>query len=332
VEYGAILELARDHLDAERPNRPRQLLLQVATTPAMMRAQTTLGRLLPGGRIPGFVSRLVSGELPEVDKPQPQSLAKLPPLPSGLPSRGEVDLLEGCAMRVLFPRVHQATRRLLARIGYSVRTASGACCGALHAHNGDLDGARRRARELIAALPGDRPIIINSAGCGSTIKEYAHLLDGDETGRSFAARAMDLSEFLLQEGMVDHLAQADRLQGRRVTYHDACHLAHGQRVWDAPRTLIRAIPGVEYAELPEADTCCGSAGIYNITQPAMARRLLDRKVGNIAHTDAEIVALGNPGCHAWMAQGVRERFGDRRHVLHTAELLEAAFTGLDAFR
>jgi glycolate oxidase iron-sulfur subunit len=159
------------------------------------------------------------------------------------------------------------------------------------------------------------------------MKEYANLI-GPECA-NVAGRTFDLSEFLLKHGLLDELAKAPGLGGVTVTYHDACHLSHGQKITSPPRELIQAIPNSNYVELPESMMCCGSAGVYNVLQPDMARRLLDRKVGHIQETHAEIVATGNPGCHAWIAQGCREQ--KSAQVMHTAELLEAAFVGLDGF-
>jgi glycolate oxidase iron-sulfur subunit len=290
-----------------------------------------MGKLLPGRKVPGFVSRALSGQAAEADRPTPQRPANLPPLDeTKLPAvKSEVYLLEGCAMRVLYPRVHQATRRLLRRTGYTVRETSQGCCGALHAHNGHLDDARKMGHDLVRSMPDDLPVVVNSAGCGSTMKEYGHLL-GEEAGESYARRTQDASEFLLANGLLDALVNAPGFSNR-TTYHDACHLAHGQRITQQPRKLVKAIPGIQYVELPEADTCCGSAGIYNVTQPALARQLVERKYANIEQTAATLVATGNPGCHAWIAQAAREH-GETVRVLHTMELLEAAFVGLDHFQ
>lgn len=329
VEYGAILEMARDHLEGQREQRGKTALLATTTKPGLLKTNLVLGKLWPGTRLPGFVSRLVSGHAPEADKPEAQAPASLPLLNEATlpPVKGEVYLLEGCAMRVLYPRVHQATRRLLRRVGYVVRETSQGCCGALHAHNGHLDEARGMARDLMKAMPEDLPVVVNSAGCGSTMKEYSHLV-GPEA-EPFATRVKDVSEFLLGHGLLEALAKAPGFADR-VTYHDACHLAHGQRITQEPRKLVKAIPGIEFVELPEADTCCGSAGVYNVTQPELARKLLERKYANVAATGAGIVATGNPGCHAWIAQAAREH-GRHVRVLHTMELLEAAFVGLDSF-
>jgi glycolate oxidase iron-sulfur subunit len=329
VEYGAILEIARDKIEQEWPQRAKASLLASTTRPNVLRTQLMLGGLLPGRKIPSILSRLISGEAPEADKPVAQKLANYPPLDeSSLPEvKGEVVLLEGCAMRVLFPRVHQATRRLLRRVGFVVRDVPQGCCGAMHAHNGYLNEARDMGSQLVNALPEDLPLIVNSAGCGSTIKEYGHLLES-ESGAALAKRTYDASEFLLANGLLAALAHAPGIEAV-ATYHDACHLAHGQRITQPPRSLLLGVPKLSVVPLPEADMCCGSAGIYNVTQPKLARTLLDRKYANIAATGATLVATGNPGCHAWIEQAAREA-GNEVRVLHTMELLEAAFSGLPA--
>ncbi|AIE85110.1 (Fe-S)-binding protein [Fimbriimonas ginsengisoli] len=332
VEYGAILELARDLIEQEKPELSKKALLASTSSPTILKTQLALGHLLPGRRIPGPIGRWFSGgEAPEADRPAPQATADFPPLDEGAlpPVRGEVYLLEGCAMRVLFPRVHQATRRLLRRIGFVVREVEQGCCGSFHAHNGYLDKAREYAAELMKSMPDDLPVVVDSAGCGSTMKEYGFVREGDPAAGAFAARVKDASEFLFANGLLEALAKAPGVH-ERVTYHDACHLSHSQQITAAPRQLVQAIPGIEYIELPEAEMCCGSAGIYNVTQPQMARTLVERKYDNIASTGARIVAMGNPGCHAWIAQAAREH-GESIGVLHTAELLEAAFVGLNAF-
>lgn len=318
VEYGLILELARDELNRRHPNVARNGLISLTTSKAALRANLAAGKLWPGSRVPGFVSRLLSGTAAEVDKPIAQSKADYPPLNGDIFAAGQVFLLKGCAMDVLFGRVQQATERLIHRAGFGITETQQDCCGAMHAHNGQMEKAAWLAERLIESFSGDQPIVVNSAGCGSTMKEYSD--------RQFASRVVDLSEFLLAQDFTTALANATELQGLTVTYHDACHLAHGQQVREAPRSLIKAIPGIRYVELPEADTCCGSAGIYNVTQPKLARQLLERKWKHIAETGAEIVATGNPGCHAWIEQAAREH-GRTVRVVHTAELLEAAFSG-----
>lgn len=306
VRYGTILEMARDRIGTTIPKRA---LLDATAQPWRLR----LSQLYPGKRMPALVSRLVSGEAPEADLPRPEPVPAYPPLEDLPPVRGEVYLLEGCAMRVLYPGVHVALRRMLRRVGLAVREVPvQGCCGSIYAHNGELAQGILLAKKLASQLRGDLPVIVDSAGCGSWMKESA-----------FRRRAFDASEFLLREGLSEVLAKGGL--DATVTYHDACHLAHGQGIRSAPRELLAAIPGVRLVELEEADTCCGSAGIYNVTQPKLARALLERKWANVAATGAEIVALGNPGCHAWIAQAAREH-GGRVRVRHTLEVLDWALS------
>jgi glycolate oxidase iron-sulfur subunit len=273
-----------------------------------------------------LLSRLLSGEKAEAERPVAQA-NRLPSWdPTAMPPIvGEVYLLEGCAMRVLFPRVHEATRRLLRRVGYTVREVDQGCCGALHAHGGLLDEAQTMAHNLMSAFHEPLPIVVNSAGCGSTMKHYDQLIATPQAVE-FGHRVFDISQFLLKNGLAKLLTQSPGVD-ETVTYHDACHLAHGQAIRSEPRELIQSIPRIRFQELTEADTCCGSAGTYNITQPKMARKLVERKYHHIERTGASIVATGNPGCHAWIAQVAREH-GAKTRVLHTAELLEASFSGL----
>jgi glycolate oxidase iron-sulfur subunit len=325
VQYGKILELARDQLLRDKPRPAERALLAGLSDSRMARLQMTLAQFVPGKTVPAPLSRMLSGEPPEAWTPAPGKSALWPELDeAALPSiEGSVALLEGCVMRVLFPRVHQATRRLLRRVGWNVLPTDLGCCGALHAHSGFLSEAEKRAKELGGRLPEGVPLIVNSAGCGSTLKEYGSVVG--QGLEQVAAAAQDASEFLLSEGLAEHLAKA-KTRPLRVAYHDACHLAHGQRITQQPRALISAIPGVELVEIAESALCCGSAGIYNVAQPAMARRLLERKWSRIEAVRPDIVVSGNPGCHAWIAQGAVER-GSPVKVLHTLEFLEAALTG-----
>ena len=331
VEYGTILELARDKVEQDKPQFTKLTLLNSTTKPSALRAQLALGNLLPGKRMPGFISKVLSGHSAEADLPTPQKADTLPPLNLAnlTPIRGQVYLLEGCAMRVLYPRVHEATRRLLRRVGYEVLDVEQGCCGALHAHNGYVDNAKRLATELLLSMPKEIPVIVNSAGCGSTMKDYENLLPDTAGAPKMAKRTFDASEFLFNNGLQDMLQTANGI-AVRATYHDACHLAHGQKITSQPRALLEAIPHLELVPLPEADMCCGSAGIYNVLQPQMARSLVERKYANIASTLANVVATGNPGCHSWIAQAAKEH-GQSVLVLHTLELLEAAFIGLEHF-
>jgi glycolate oxidase iron-sulfur subunit len=183
----------------------------------------------------------------------------------------------------------------------------------MHAHLGFLSDASDREEDLRKAYPGQNPIIVNSAGCGSAMKEGP-----------LASRTIDLSEFLAQVGFENYLADKARFEGVGA-YHDACHLAHGQGIREEPRRLLQAINGVRWVDLDESDMCCGSAGVYNVTQPTMARKLLDRKWTNIEKSGASFVVLANPGCQTWIAQAGREN-GDKIPIYHVAEILEASLS------
>lgn len=212
-------------------------------------------------------------------------------------------------MDCLFARAHEASARLLSRVGLRARALRG-CCGALHAHNGFLEEGVRRAE---AHDPRGLPIVTDSAGCGGWLKE------------TLGASVHDLSEVLFDRGLDSDLARCEPLR-LRVAYHDACHLAHGQGIRAQPRALIEAIPGIELVPLAEADTCCGSAGIYNLREPEMANLLLDRKWQHIESTHADVVVAGNPGCLAWLESATQTN-GSRIRVMHTSEVLECAFSG-----
>jgi glycolate oxidase iron-sulfur subunit len=270
----------------ERPDWKKERLLELLT-----------------GRIVGIATRLgrVVGALPQ-RRSVPTATE------NQRAAKGEVCLLEGCVMRHMYPGVHQATRNLLGDVGFSVAAVDLGCCGALHAHNGFLGKGERMAAQ-VATLAQGRPIVVNSAGCGSHLK-------------SCGVDAPDISEFLLEHGLVEKLRLSKGLLGT-ATYHDACHLCHGQGIRNAPRELLAAIPGLKVVPLPFSDRCCGSAGIYNILQPKMAKELQERKVDTILESGAEMVILGNPGCDAWIQKGLVRR-GSRVRVLHLAELLNQA--------
>jgi glycolate dehydrogenase iron-sulfur subunit len=242
------------------------------------------------------------------------------PLPEVTPARGKrrgrVGLLTGCVQRVFYPQVNAESARLLSAAGWEVLAprAQG-CCGALHLHAGRLDEFRDMARRLVVAFPPDLDFVVaNAAGCGSALKEYGHWLA--DVG-AFADKVRDISEVLAEAALpLGELVVT-------VTYHDACHLVHGQKVRNEPRTLLRRIPGLRLVELAESDLCCGSAGVYNILEPEMAGELARRKVERIRETGARIVVTGNPGCIAQIA-GEGRRQGLALEVLHPVELLGRA--------
>jgi glycolate oxidase iron-sulfur subunit len=233
----------------------------------------------------------------------------------------------------MFPEQNHESVRLMVLAGVRVTVPRAqTCCGALHAHA----GLRREAKALGAknaqAFAGDYDFVVsNSAGCGAALRETGHLLHGD-AGADAAARlsekTRDVSEILAHFNLPVppaplHSAQ-DRSRPLRVTYHDACHLAHAQRVREAPRRLLRSLPGVELLPLPNADWCCGSAGVYNLTHPDMADAQLVGKLDAVASVEPEVVVASNPGCLLHMRRGARERGMSPRFV-HLVELLGEAF-------
>ena len=335
VPYGHLLEHFRDQQEQEGTRGAgekvlRGGLLEMLTHPARMRLALRAGKLT-GGQIPAPIARFVG--LPAGTKiPIPDNLSEAgQAVPDYTPAqggrRGRVALLSGCVMRVLYGPVHLATVRVLSANGIEVvcPPAQG-CCGALHGHQGKLTAAKNLARELIADFEDGNydALILNSAGCGSFLKDYGHLLKDDplwaDRARAFAAKIKDITEYLMEIGPRPMTTQVPA----RITYHDACHLAHGQKITKAPRTLLQMIPGATFVEMPDADQCCGSAGVYNYLQPDMARALQAKKVASVLSTRAEIIATGNPGCLAWIQAGLPQ--GETApEIVHPVELLDRAY-------
>ncbi len=248
--------------------------------------------------------------------------------PRGI-ARYRVAMLTGCAQDLIFSDVNRDTVEVLAQSGCEVHTPpEQGCCGSLHAHNGEWELAQALARKAIDQFPPGQydAIITNAAGCGSHLKHYSHLLADDPYYAVRAAewdrKVKDIHEWLVEIG-VQPPATASAVT-QRVTYHEACHLCHGQKITSQPRQVLKAIPGVELIELPESTWCCGSAGIYNLTQPEMAGQLLDRKVDHIVTTGATTVATGNPGCLLQIQNGCRQRGMDLR-IVHPVTLLAEAY-------
>jgi glycolate oxidase iron-sulfur subunit len=340
VEYAHILEHFREGIEnyGGRPSSQsfaRRQLLNTLTSPSRLalslKAAGVLEPLLKG-KLPGFAATLLTGT-PDVEvlmpaRPKRVSVGSIPEVSRAIgEKRFTVGVLAGCVMRVLFHETNLATVRVLQVNGCDVISPRAAgCCGALHVHAGFADEAKAKARAVIDACDPYNldAFVVNSAGCGSALKEYGDLLAGDPAYASraafFASRVKDVSEYLVQIGLEKPEGHFDAT----VAYHDACHLAHGQRITSQPRELLRAIPGLKLVEIPESDTCCGSAGIYNLTQPEMAKRLLERKVEFIANSGATVVATGNPGCLAWIKQGLADR-GIEIDVKHPVEILDAAY-------
>ena len=241
--------------------------------------------------------------------------------------RYRLAFLSGCVANISFARLHEASVRVLQRNGCEVVVPAGqGCCGALHLHSGLPGEARALARRNIDALreSGFDAIITNSAGCGAMLKEYGALLAGDPAyaavAHEFAAQVRDITEFLAGIELNWEMGAVDAV----VTYQDACHLAHAQRIRSAPRELLAAIPGLALREMAGADICCGSAGSYNIAQNEMSLRILTSKMEAVNRTRATIVATANPGCELQLEAGVRLH-GNSQRVMHVIELLDMAY-------
>jgi glycolate oxidase iron-sulfur subunit len=274
--------------------------------------------------------------LPRTLRVWERALPTLPPrersaLPETIPAdgskRARVALLTGCVQQALFASHNHATARVLARNGAEVLVPRDqGCCGALHAHAGEREQARALARQTIDCFEKGETdhVIVNSSGCGAHMKGYGHLLSDDpayaDRAHRFSKRVQDIAEFLAKEPLRGPIGRIEM----RVTYHDPCHVVHGQKVRAEPRKLLRAIPGITLSELNEADWCCGSAGIYNLTQPEMAERLIRRKVANIEATGAQAVVTANPGCIIQILHGLEAK-GMAMKVYHLVEILDLAY-------
>ncbi len=284
------------------------------------------------------VLKLLPARLREMEAMTPTVQSKLshqliaPVTPAAGQRKFRVAMLTGCAQDLIFSDVNRDTVEVLARNGCEVVTPPAqSCCGSLHAHNGEWTLAQQLARRSIDQFPPEQfdAIITNAGGCGSHLKHYAKLLAGDpvyeKRAHEWDAKVKDIHEWLAQISITPPKAAAP---AQAVTYHESCHLCHGQKVTTQPRALLKSIPGVKLVELPEANWCCGSAGIYNITQPEMADQLLRRKVGHIKATGAQVVATGNPGCLLQVQNGCA-REGMAVRVAHPVTLLAEAYRAAD---
>jgi len=243
--------------------------------------------------------------------------------------RYRVAMMAGCIANISFARLNEATVRVLQKNGCEVVTPVGqTCCGALHVHAGIRDMARKLARQNIDAVLSDKDgfdaIITNAAGCGSTLKEYDELFEHDpvyfERARKFKSLMKDVTEFLAGIELNRDMKPVDAT----VTYQDSCHLAHGQKIRNAPRQLLRAIPGLTFREMPLSDICCGSAGIYNVLHTGLSMAILEKKMANVKIAQAQIIATANPGCMIQLEAGVR-KWGRGERVAHVVELLDEAY-------
>ena len=247
--------------------------------------------------------------------------------PAAGEQRYRVALLAGCIANIAFARLNEATVRVLQKNGCEV-VIPGAqnCCGALHLHSGLDEQARSLARNNIDAIRASEfdAILTNAAGCGSTLKEYDELLENDpayhDKAREFKARMKDITEFLAAIELNREMGDLDLI----ATYQDSCHLAHGQKIKEAPRKLLKAIPGLVFREMSSADLCCGSAGIYNVVHTDMSMQILQHKMENIAKTNASLIVTANPGCMLQLASGAR-LYGQDQRVAHVVEILDEAY-------
>ncbi len=345
VRYDLLIEATRARVEEEYPRTPfdrgfRALIFAIFPYPDRLRA---LALPLYGYAKSGL-QQLVrkSGLLKFVPHRFAQLDALMPPieakalvarLPHVTPARGtarkRVALVAGCVQRAFFPEVNEATIRVLAAEGCEVVVPrSQGCCGAMSLHSGRDDEAKRFARDLIDRFEKERfdAVIINAAGCGSTLKQYGELLAEDPAyalrARAFAESVFDINEFLAE---LEPIATRHPFP-HRVAYHDACHLAHAQRIRAQPRELLRGIPELELLEIPDGDQCCGSAGTYNLFEPASAREIGARKVANVDRVSPEILASANPGCTLHISAIMREQ-GKDVVTAHPIEILDASIAG-----
>jgi len=342
VPYGRIMEDARAATMARgATKRPLAwtlrawLLRHVIARPRVLRALFTLGRAYTRsglqGRARGAWRHAVPAPLCVLESQLPAIEAAPYRLRGTLATteapRHRVALLTGCVHGELYPNVHEATVRVLAHLGCEVLAPpEQTCCGALHSHAGDAEAARELARRNIAAFDaaGVDTVIVNAAGCGAAMKEYGRLLRHDREWASraeaFASRVRDVLEFVAAQPFTEGLGELDL----EVAVQDACHLAHAQRIRQAPRTILEAIPGLRLRELCTPDRCCGAAGLYSMVQPAMSHAVLTAKLDDIEASGASVVATSNPGCTMQIEAGLR-RSGTPVAVRHVIELLDQSY-------
>ena len=344
VRFGSMMEFARGRPELEtrrglfarlarhvgfRRVLPSRLLLRLAGSALRVAQVLRLTRL---GSLFGTMGRGLV-DLPAIESLRGRRLLPRRVAPAGEPA-GEVALLEGCVMPELYPRVNRATARSLARLGFAVNVPPEVvCCGSLQAHNGDPDGARDLARRLIAAFEKVRgtdgaptPLVVNSAGCGAHLRELDHLFEeGDpwrERAAALAERVVDYSELVAPELEAERPLRSLELAGK-VTFDDPCHLCHGQGVRRPPREVLDRLPGLERVELPDSESCCGSAGIYSLLRPADSQAVFAPKERALASSGADTLVTANPGCQLQWEAGLR-RAGSPVRVVHLAELVDAA--------
>jgi glycolate oxidase iron-sulfur subunit len=363
VPYGRLLEETRGQLARRKPPRGplaalgRWTLRHVVAHRERMHAAADLLRLGQSGPgkalmespaaerwLPGFARRgyaMTPALLPRRARALEAVAARLPEgarlesradalvfHPAGAP-KARVGFFTTCVMETMFPRTNHEAVRLLVIAGCQVVAPHAqTCCGALHAHAGLRRDAQALAQRNLVAFGDDLDVLATtSAGCGASLREVDHWIH-DERATRFAARVRDVSEVLAQVGLPEPRerlrSERDAARPLRVGYHDPCHLAHAQRVRHEPRALLAKLPGVDLVDLPDADHCCGSAGVYNLTHPEMAEAQLEKKLDAVRRTEAEVVVASNPGCLLHMARGARER-GIEARMAHLVEVLALAW-------
>ena len=344
VRYDHVIDRARVLVEERHP-RPwpdrlwRALVFALFTRPAVLRVAAALLWLGRATGLRWLVRRLgvlrLSRRLAALDALAPpvtlgDVFHVLPPV---TPARGErrlrAGLLGGCVQRVFFPNVNDATLNVLAAEGIEVVVPAGqGCCGALSVHAGRAEEARRLARALVEAFERDPVdvVVVNAAGCGSHLKDLGHVFEGDPAflprARAFAAKVRDVSELLAS---LPQRAPRAPLRAR-VAYHSPCHLGHAQKIVDPPRQLLRAIPGLELVEIPDGEQCCGSAGIYNLVEPASADEIGRRKAEAVLSTRAVLLASANPGCSLQIRRMLEEK-GAAVEAAHPIEIIDRAIRG-----
>jgi glycolate oxidase iron-sulfur subunit len=337
VQYDKLIEATRPQVERNYPRSFkdrlfRRFVFATFTHPGRLRALVPLLSasrrlgLRKAARRSAFLRRFPRLQVLEGLAPSVSSSAMTARVPEVTPARGHrrarVGLLQGCVQRVFFNHVNAATVRVLSSEGFEVAAPrSPRCCGALMLHSGYEDEALKLARATIAAFEDCDLVAVNAAGCGSAMKDYAHLLSDDpewsDRARAFSDKVRDVSELLAGEGPV----APRRSLKMRIAYHDACHLAHAQGIRAEPRTLLRGIPGLEVLEPEEWEICCGSAGIYNLLQTDAAAELGRRKAANLLATGADAIVAGNPGCALQIASHL-EAAGRPLPIYHPMELLD----------
>jgi len=330
VPYGQLLEATRATLNRTRPiPAVARLILWVFARPRLLAVALGASRLLRATRLPALLGRLLGGRpgfsmamLASTTPPVTRRAYRA----AGAGTRGTAAVLRGCVMEGLFTETNRATERVLVENDYALADAPGQrCCGALHAHAGDLDAARELARANVAAFErsGADWIAVNAAGCGAIMKEYGHLLRDDPTwadrAAAVSARVRDVTELLAAAG-----PKPGAPLPLTVTYDAPCHLQHAQRVVTPPLAVLDAIPALTVVPLTDSDQCCGSAGIYNLIEPAVSDAVLAPKLANVRATEAPLVATGNPGCLMQIGAGLR-RAGLPARSVHPVDLLDASY-------